>query len=92
MAMIDDVKLALRLTTTAYDNELNDLIDAGLGDLGVAGVVGQTTTDPLIKRAVITYCKIHFGSPADFDKLMKTYNEQKAQLSTCTGYTEWSGE
>lgn len=94
--MLDDVKLALRLTTTAYDNELSDLIDAGLGDLGVAGVEApepnegdSVTDDPLIKRAVITYCKIHFGSPQDFDRLKKTYDEQKAQLVTCTGYTDW---
>ena len=101
--MLDDVKLALRLTTTAYDNELTDLINAGLLDLGVAGVTiaddsdsdsseepsGVTTDDALVKRAVITYCKIHFGSPADFDRLKRAYDEQKAQLVTCTGYTDW---
>lgn len=89
MAMIDDVRLALRLTTTAYDNELTNLIDAGLGDLGVAGVIEDSTADPLIKTALITYCKIHFGSPTDFDRLKKIYDEQKAQLASCTGYTDW---
>ena len=88
MAMIDDVKLALRLTTTAYDSELNGLIEAGEADLGVAGV-SKEQTDPLIKKAIITYCKMHFGSPADFDRLERSYREQKAQLSTCTGYTDW---
>ena len=87
--MLEDVKLALRLTTTAYDNELTDLINAGLGDLGIAGVVEDDTTDPLIKRAVITYCKIHFGSPADFDRLKRIYDEQKAQLGMATNYTDW---
>ena len=89
MAMLDDVKKALRLTTTAYDSELGDLISAGLADLGVAGVTEDDTTDALIKTAVITYCKIHFGSPADFDRLKRTYDEQKAQLSMATGYTDW---
>jgi hypothetical protein len=87
--MLDDVKLALRLTTDAYNAELTDLINAGLGDLGVAGVVDADTADTLIKRAVVTYCKIHFGSPADFDRLKRSYDEQKAQLVTCTGYTDW---
>ena len=96
--ILDDVKLALRLTTAAYDNELTALISAAQLDLGVAGVVlpeGTTeeptppTDDPLIKTAVITYCKIHFGSPADFDRLKKIYDEQKAQLATHTGYTVW---
>ena len=88
--MLDDVKLALRLTTTAYDNELTDLINAGLADLGVAGVITEDDTDDaLIKRAVITYCKIHFGSPADFDRLKAIYDEQKAQLGMADGYTDW---
>lgn len=87
--MLDDVKKALRLTTTAYDSELGDLISAGLADLGVAGVTEDDTTDALIKTAVITYCKIHFGSPADFDRLKRIYDEQKAQLSMATGYTDW---
>lgn len=89
MAMIDDVRLALRLTTTKYDPELTDLINGGLLDLGVAGVTEDDTQNALIKLAVITYVKLHFGSPSDFDKLQKTYDEQKAQLSMATGYTNW---
>ena len=95
--ILDDVKLALRLTTDAYDYELTDLVNAAQLDLGVAGVVipetdeGETL-EALVKRAVITYCKIHFGSPQDFDRLKKSYDEQKAQMATCTGYTEWGDE
>jgi hypothetical protein len=86
---LDDVKLALRLTTQAYDNELTDLIDAALLDLGVAGVTEDDQTNALIKRAIVTYCKVHFGSPADFDRLKKIYDEQKAQLGMATDYTDW---
>lgn len=89
MELLDEVKLALRLTTQAYDNELNGLILAAFEDLGVAGVVTANPENPLIRRAVITYCKLHFGSPADFDRLKSTYDEQKAQMSTCTGFTSW---
>lgn len=89
--MLDDVRLALRLTTTVYDNELNDLVNAGLNDLGVAGVDNGDLNEPLIKRAVITYVKIHFGSPSDFDRLKAVYDEQKAQLASCTGFTDWGG-
>lgn len=95
--ILDDVKLALRLTTDAYDYELTDLVNAAQLDLGVAGVVipetdeGETL-EALVKRAVITYCKIHFGSPQDFDRLKKSYDEQKAQMATATGYTNWGDE
>lgn len=97
--MLDDVKLALRITTDAFDYELSDLIVGALMDLGVAGVLNpveetdedESGLDPLMKRAVITYCKMHFGQPDDYDRLKKSYDEQKAQLSTCTGYTVWTG-
>ena len=57
--------------------------------LGIAGVELPTTLDDICKQAVITYCKCHFGSPQDYDRLKAAYDEQKAQLSMATGYTEW---
>ena len=88
--MLEKVKMALRISTDAYDDELNDLILAALEDMGIAGVViAEDETDAIITRAVITYCKMAFGLPEDYDKLKKSYDEQKAQLSNATGYTEW---
>lgn len=86
--MLDRVKLAMRITTDAYDEEFNSLIDAALLDLGIAGVT-ITGSDELIRRAVITYCRLHFGSPDDYVNLKASYDEQKAQLQTATGYTDW---
>lgn len=90
--MLDEVKLALRLTTDDYDVELVNHINEALADLGVAGVTNTDITDPLIKGAVIIFCKMQFGSPPDYDKLKRSYDEKKSQLSTCTGYTEWGGD
>lgn len=89
--MLDKVKLALRITTNAFDSEIADLIDAALADLGIAGVVNLDNADPLIIRAVVTYCKVNFGSPEDgeYNRLKAAYDEQKAQLQTATGYTDW---
>lgn len=83
------VKMALRVTTTAFDSEIDSLIDAAKLDLGVAGVVIPETIDALVKTAVITYCRVRFGQPDDYDRLKRAYDEQKAQLATCTGYTNW---
>lgn len=90
--MLDKVKMALRISTDAFDDELNDLIEAAELDLGVAGVVLPATIDALVTRAVITYCKVHFGLPDDADRLKASYDEQKAQLVTATGYTDWGDE
>lgn len=89
MANLSATKLALRITTDAFDDELNALLDAALLDLGVAGVEPPSEVDPLVKLACITYVKMHFGQPDDYDRLKKSYDEQKAQLVTATGYTDW---
>jgi hypothetical protein len=90
--MLEKVKMALRITTNAYDDELNDLISAAQTDLGIAGVVLPETLDAICQRAIITYCKLHFGEPDDYDRLKASYDEQKAQLSMATGYTEWTDQ
>ena len=88
---LERARLALRLTVTDYDPELLDLIRAAKMDLGIAGVEIPAEQDALVTRAVITYCKLHFFSLADgeYDRLKKSYDEQKAQLATATGYTDW---
>lgn len=83
------VKMALRLTTNNFDSEITGLISAAQLDMGVAGVELPATIDALVTTAIITYCRLHFGQPEDYERLKKSYDEQKAQLSTCTGYTNW---
>ena len=90
--MLEKVKMALRITTDAYNSELNDLIDAAKTDLGIAGVTLPDTLDAICTRAIITYCKLHFGEPDDYDRLKASYDEQKAQLSMATGYTVWTDQ
>lgn len=90
--VINSIKLALRITTDAFNAELTDLYNAALLDLGIAGVTNDDINDPLILRAVITYVKLHFGQPDDYDRLKRSYDEQKAQLSTATGYTTWTDQ
>ncbi len=89
MATLDKVKMGLRIKTTAYDEELADLIIAAQQDLGIAGVVVPESLDEIVTRAIVTYCKMSFGLPEDYDRLKKSYDEQKAQLVTATGYTDW---
>lgn len=90
--MLTKVKLALRITTDAYDADIEGLIEAAKADLGIAGVVLPSALDAICERAVITYCKLHFIglSENEWDRLKASYDEQKAQLVTATGYTNWS--
>jgi len=88
--MLEQVKAALRITTCAFDFDLLQLIDAAEADLGIAGVI-QPENDPLITRAVCTYCAMNRISidATQRDWLKRSYDEQKAQLQTATGYTDW---
>lgn len=90
--LLDAVKLALRITTDAFDDELTSLIESAMLDLGVAGVVLPDKMTAIVRTAIVTYCKMHFGEPDEYERLKASYDEQKAQLSNCTGYTIWTGQ
>lgn len=90
--MLEKVKLALRITTDAFDDELNNLILAAQTDLGIAGVVVPEELDAICTVAIVTYCKLQFGEPDEYDRLKASYDEQKAQLSMATGYTVWTDQ
>lgn len=98
MALLDKVKVACRVTSTAYDDELADLIEAGLADLNITDIdsdllVNGSELDPLVQRAVITYCKMNFGYLSDeqYQKFKESYDEQKAQMLMSSNYTTWGG-
>lgn len=90
--LLNKVKTALRVTTDAFDNEILDLISAAVIDLDIAGIDSEHGIDAIITRAIITYCRLNFGSPDEYDRLKASYDEQKAQLSMATGYTTWIGQ
>ena len=85
--ILSETKNAMRLTKTEYDSEISRLIDAACADLCIAGITATSETeDPILIMAIITYCRLNFGSPSDYDRLKASYDEQKAQLQTATGY------
>lgn len=85
-----DVKTALRVKKNAYDTEIESLMESAMQDLNIAGVEFDTVDD-VVQTAVITYCKLRFWRVSDreYANLKKSYDEQKAQLSMATGYTDW---
>lgn len=87
--LMQAAKMAGRITTDAYDTQISALLSAALLDLGVAGVEVPESLDALVTQAAITYFLMNFGTPEEYDRLKRSYDEQKAQLATCTGYTVW---
>lgn len=92
MALLDDVKVCLRLSTTAFDDaEIIPLIDACKLDLSLAGVVLTDEADPLIERAVVLYCKGNFGFDEKSDRYLKAYDSLKNALALSGDYNGFGG-
>lgn len=88
MALIDDVKLVLRVTAVEFDGEIQDLIDSAVADLKLSGVANLVETDPLIKRAVITYVKANFGyDNPEAERFQRSYDLLKMHLTLSADYT-----
>ena len=90
--MLEAVKKALDVTVDDYDKEIEELIDAALMDMELTGINIRNRRDPRILMAVKTFCRINFKSPPDYDRLKASYDEQKAQLTMATGFTNWGDE
>lgn len=92
--MLGKVKQALRITHNALDDEIDDLIEAARHDLKLSGVSSvktdaESNIDPLIARAIVTYCKANFGfDNPDADRLNNSYVMLKQHLSLSGDYKE----
>lgn len=96
-SLLDKVRITCRVTTVGYEQELTGLINAAFADLGITDIDASKLTeqgiDPLIERAVLTFCKMNFGYATldgdRYDRLKASYDEQKSQLLMSSGYTNW---
>ena len=91
-ALLAKAKLTLRITTDAFDAEVSDIILAGYYDLTTRGVIieeTEGTISPLVLRAIMTYVRLHFGDPENPERLHESYAEQRGQLMSTSGYTDW---
>ena len=87
MALIDDVKLALRINSTTHNTEITDLINSAIADLTRLNIDATNTTVPLIKRAIVTYVKANFGYDNPDAQLFKeAYRFQVAELAMSDEY------
>lgn len=93
MTMLESARKLLRMSasTTAFDDEITDLIIACKADLVLAGILATKTeddTDALVKRAVSVYVKAEYGwDNPDAEKLRESYRMIKMHLTLSKEYT-----
>lgn len=88
--ILSKAKTALRIVTDAFDGEITDLIEAGYQTLSTRGVNINDPEAPMVLKAVLTYVRMYFGQPDDYDRLRAAWETQLGQLMTTTGFTRWS--
>jgi len=84
MDLLDEVKLALRVSGSLTDTELQALIDAAKADIAAAGADAGLIddTEPLIRQAIIWYCKMAYGlDNADFDRYERAYEKLRDRIA-----------
>lgn len=89
MALLDDVKLALRISSASLDTEVQDLINAAKEDLEVTAIdeTKLDDTNPLIKQAIVTYVKANFGyNNPEADRFMSAYESMKRTIALSVKY------
>lgn len=88
--MLESAKNALRVSGADLDEEIQDLIDTAKADLKRVGILEAkiVETDPLIKKAVITYCKANFGwDNPEAERFQSSYESIRNDLSHNKEYT-----
>lgn len=85
MALLDDVKLALRVSSDAFDDEVAALVAAALVDMKRTGVreelLDPASPTPLAKMAVTLYAKALFGyDNPEAQRFMDSYRQTVADL------------
>jgi len=87
--MLEKIKPSLRIKSSAFDSEINDLIESAKLDLQISGIDKSkiSNSDPLILQAIKLYCKVNFGlDNKDSDKYQLSYNLLKQSLALCSDY------
>ncbi|SHF16424.1 head-tail connector protein [Caloramator proteoclasticus] len=87
--LLDKIKIALRIDGNDLDEEILDLIYAAKADLKLSGVLETkiVDTDPLIIRAITTYCKANSSSDNnEAERYQKSYEMIKNHLTLSQEY------
>lgn len=92
--ILDDIKIALRISHTALDDEITDTIKAARHDLKLTGILAikaddeTDNVDPLIKRAIKIYCKAEFAIDSIMaERYKQSYIMLKTHLALSSEYT-----
>lgn len=98
-ALVKKAKIQLRITTDALNDEVSGLVEAALADMTMRGIdasrlcpksAAASEMEPLAVRAVMLYCKAHFGVAGDMgerSQYMTCYDSLTQSMALSQEYT-----
>ncbi len=95
MALLDDVKVALRVVTddAGITGQISDLIEEAKLDLSKTANISAAAVaapDALIKGAIKCYCGAMWSDdPDETDRLKRCYDDYKAKLAMSSAYGDY---
>lgn len=87
--LIDKVRTSLKIDDNSQDEDIQDTIDAAIADLKLCGVLESKIieTDPLIIRAIKTFCKSEFSTDEkEANRYREAYEMVRNHLSMSIDY------
>ena len=84
------LKKMIRVNTRSADEELENLVNACMGEMKIKGVQGELT-DPLYRQVIVLYVKAHYGYDKDSEKFQKSYENLCDSMALCGEYTGKEG-
>ena len=89
-------EIDLKMAGVVIEGEINITVteteDQTTGETSYTVTDNSTITDKAITDALKTFVRARFRSPADADRLERTYQLQRTQLANATGYTNFGEE
>jgi hypothetical protein len=81
MITVDFIKKSLRVSSSAFDDELSALMSEAVEDLARSGIID--TESEMFNRAVVCYCRTYFGDKEEKERelLRKGYEVIKQRLA-----------
>lgn len=91
MTILEKIKLAIRISHSKLDEDIQADIDACLADLRLCGIVYADESDPLIFNAIKLWCRsLYTDDTTKAAEWQRRYDALKACLMNAEGYG-WRG-
>lgn len=92
--LLEKVTYAMRIDEDEHSDELEDLIAAAKREIIEAGASQNKVVDDddLIRRAIIIYCKAHFGYDDNKERFAESFEKMLIKISMLMSYKDDENE